>query len=72
MPRTDGSTLWHETRAVRESVAPRRRRDWRSLLAIKILPSHLSDNSEAKQRFEREARAISSGSSTWNGEPTRA
>src|SRR5271169_7236118 len=29
-------------------------------LAIKILPSHLSDNAEAKQRFEREARTISS------------
>jgi len=25
-------------------------------VAIKILPAHLSDNSEAKQRFEREAR----------------
>jgi len=29
-------------------------------VAIKILPSHLSDNAEAKQRFEREARTISS------------
>src|SRR5579859_49164 len=29
-------------------------------VAIKILPEHLSSNSEAKQRFEREARAISS------------
>src|ERR1700686_1334682 len=29
-------------------------------VAIKILPAHLSDSSEAKQRFEREARAISS------------
>ena len=29
-------------------------------VAIKILPSHLSDNREAKQRFDREARAISS------------
>src|ERR1700733_11253853 len=28
-------------------------------VAVKILPSHLSDNLEAKQRFEREARAIS-------------
>ncbi len=28
-------------------------------VAVKILPSHLSDNPEAKQRFEREARAIS-------------
>ena len=28
--------------------------------AIKVLPSHLSDNPEAKQRFDREARAISS------------
>src|ERR1019366_10143314 len=27
---------------------------------IKVLPSHLSDNPEAKQRFDREARAISS------------
>jgi serine/threonine protein kinase len=29
-------------------------------VAIKILPPHLSSNPEAKQRFEREARAISS------------
>src|SRR3954469_17360708 len=29
-------------------------------VAIKILPSHLAENSEARQRFEREARAISS------------
>ena len=29
-------------------------------IAIKILPAHLSSNSEAKQRFEREARTISS------------
>jgi serine/threonine protein kinase len=28
-------------------------------VAIKILPSHLSSNPEAKQRFDREARAIS-------------
>jgi eukaryotic-like serine/threonine-protein kinase len=29
-------------------------------VAIKILPSHLSDDPEAKQRFDREARSISS------------
>ncbi len=29
-------------------------------VAIKILPSHLSNDSEAKQRFDREARTISS------------
>ncbi len=29
-------------------------------VAVKILPAHLSSNSGAKQRFEREARAISS------------
>jgi serine/threonine protein kinase len=29
-------------------------------VAIKILPSHLSDNVQARQRFEREARAVSS------------
>src|SRR5713226_3543691 len=29
-------------------------------VAVKILRSHLSDNPEAKQRFDREARAISS------------
>src|SRR4029077_19794256 len=29
-------------------------------VAVKILPSHLSDNTEAIQRFEREARTISS------------
>jgi serine/threonine protein kinase len=30
------------------------------IVAIKILPAHLSSNPEAKQRFDREARAISS------------
>src|SRR5271168_32579 len=29
-------------------------------VAVKILPAHLSDNQDAKQRFEREARTISS------------
>src|SRR6202163_1891075 len=29
-------------------------------VAVKILPSHLSDDPEAQQRFEREARTISS------------
>ena len=29
-------------------------------VAVKILPTHLSDSSEARQRFEREARTISS------------
>jgi eukaryotic-like serine/threonine-protein kinase len=29
-------------------------------VAVKILPSHLSENTEAKQRFDREARMISS------------
>ena len=29
-------------------------------IAIKILPTHLSDNPEFKQRFEREARTVSS------------
>ncbi len=29
-------------------------------VAVKILPSHLAENSEARQRFDREARAISS------------
>jgi eukaryotic-like serine/threonine-protein kinase len=29
-------------------------------VAIKVLPSHLSDNAALKQRFEREARTISS------------
>ena len=29
-------------------------------VAIKILPAHLTDNPEARQRFDREARAISS------------
>src|SRR5437879_2931877 len=30
------------------------------IVAVKILPSHLSDNSTLRQRFEREAKAISS------------
>src|SRR5499433_2089514 len=30
------------------------------VVAVKILPSHLSENAEAKQRFDREARTISS------------
>src|SRR6201982_1838104 len=29
-------------------------------VAVKILPSHLSENPEAKERFDREARSISS------------
>lgn len=29
-------------------------------VAIKILPAHLSESAEARQRFEREARALSS------------
>ena len=29
-------------------------------VAIKVLPEHLSQKPEAKERFEREARAISS------------
>jgi eukaryotic-like serine/threonine-protein kinase len=29
-------------------------------VAIKVLPTHLAENSEAKQGFEREARAVSS------------
>jgi serine/threonine protein kinase len=29
-------------------------------VAVKILPSHLSENDKAKQRFDRETRAISS------------
>jgi len=30
------------------------------VVAIKVLPSHLSNNTEVQQRFEREARAVSS------------
>ena len=43
-------------------------------VAIKVLPSHLSSNADLKQRFEREARAISSLSTTagdypaWRGD----
>jgi eukaryotic-like serine/threonine-protein kinase len=33
-------------------------------VAVKILPSHLSENTEARQRFDREARTISSLSHT--------
>src|SRR6202142_1025631 len=30
------------------------------IVAVKILPSHLSENAEARQRFDREARTVSS------------
>jgi serine/threonine protein kinase len=30
------------------------------IVAVKVLPSHLADNPDLKQRFEREARAVSS------------
>ncbi len=30
------------------------------IVAVKILPSHLSEDPEAKERFDREARTISS------------
>src|SRR6202795_5384934 len=30
------------------------------IVAIKVLPSHLADSSELKERFEREARTIAS------------
>src|SRR5262249_30768317 len=30
------------------------------VVAIKVLPEHLSENPEARERFDREARAISS------------
>ncbi len=29
-------------------------------VAVKVLPEHLSDNPELRQRFEQEARAVSS------------
>ncbi len=29
-------------------------------VAIKILPSHLADNAQLRERFEREAKAVSS------------
>lgn len=38
-------------------------------VAIKIVPTHLSDNPEFKQRFEREARTVSS-LSRMGGTPT--
>ena len=34
-------------------------RGWDRTVAIKVLPPHLSDNPDLKQRFEREAKAIS-------------
>src|ERR1700687_6192770 len=66
MPLVPGTKLGHD-----EIAAPLgaggmgevyRARDTRldRTVAVKILPTHLSDNPEAKQRFEREARAISS------------
>jgi serine/threonine protein kinase len=37
-------------------------------VAIKVLPAHLAETPEAKQRFEREARAISALISTGGGD----
>jgi serine/threonine protein kinase len=31
------------------------------IVAIKVLPTHLADRSELRERFEREARTIASG-----------
>lgn len=60
-------SLWHETRPLRNSIAARRRRYGLCLscprhaptVAVKILSAHLSENPEAKQRLEREAKSIS-------------
>jgi serine/threonine protein kinase len=35
-------------------------RAWARDVAIKVLPQHLSANSEVRARFEREAKAVSS------------
>ncbi len=35
-------------------------------VAVKVLPLHLSENVEARARFEAEARAISAPISSWN------
>jgi serine/threonine protein kinase len=51
--RTDGAPFGHKTWSLRDSVTSRRR--W----AVKILPAHLSSDSVARQRFEREAKIIS-------------
>ncbi len=71
MSRTDGTDLRQQTRGLRDSVAVRGWRHGRGVsrardtrlerdVAIKVLPEHLSQKPEAKERFEREARAISS------------
>jgi serine/threonine protein kinase len=50
----DASTPWHQIRSLRNFQPADR------TVAIKILPTHLSDEPEARDRFDREARAISS------------
>jgi len=68
-PRTNGANFWHKTRPLRNHLLARSRGDGGEVyrardtrldrtVAVKILPAHLSDNPEAKRRFEREARAI--------------
>jgi eukaryotic-like serine/threonine-protein kinase len=46
----------HEPRCRSKTALP----EYRTAVAIKVLPSHLSSDPELKERFQREARAISS------------
>jgi Tol biopolymer transport system component len=57
----DGANYRNPTRALRNRRAAGRARDTRldRTVAIKVLPQHLADTPEARQRFEREARAVS-------------
>ena len=70
MSATNGTLLWHQARALRDSRACGRRRNGRSyrardthlprFVAIKILPKTISTDTEHKQRFEREERVLAS------------
>ncbi len=66
----DGTRSWNQTRRLRNPLPigaggvgkVYKARDVRldRTVAIKVLPAHLSENAQLRQRFEQEARAVSS------------